>query len=158
MACPNEALRPSRSGSPILASKPVLSPYDGFCQHDCVVCGQVCPTGALASLSVTAKRLTRLGLASLNRLECVVVKNGTSCGACAELCPTGSVRMAPGPSGRDEPTMNLDYCIGCGACQKACPVRPTAAIVVSGLIVQQTAKSPAVVVTEDLKPAEDFPF
>jgi polyferredoxin len=157
-ACPNAAISPSHSGSPILASKPVIEPYLGFCQYDCLVCGQVCPTGALVPLSVDTKRLTRLGLAKLNRLECVVVKNGTSCGACAELCPTGSVRMAPGAFGRDEPTMTEDYCIGCGACQKACPVRPVSAIVVSGLAVQQTAKPPRVEVTEDLTLTDDFPF
>jgi formate hydrogenlyase subunit 6/NADH:ubiquinone oxidoreductase subunit I len=132
--------------------------YEGFCQYDCVLCGQVCPTGALLPLSVEAKRLSRLGLASFNRSECVVVINGTSCGACAELCPTGAVRMDMGPSGREEPTMSLDYCIGCGACQKACPVRPVAAIVVGGLVIQQTAKAPAVIVYEDVIMEEEFPF
>jgi ferredoxin len=157
-SCPNQAIHPSHSLTPSLSGKPLLDPYEGFCQYDCVVCGEVCPTGALAPLTVEAKRLTRLGLAKLDRLECVVVKNGTSCGACAELCPTAAVRMAPGPSGRDEPTLDSDYCIGCGACQKACPVRPVAAIVVQGLSIQQTAKAPRVEITEDLIPTEDFPF
>ncbi|MDR1308372.1 MAG: 4Fe-4S binding protein [Deltaproteobacteria bacterium] len=84
-ACPNLALRPSPSGFPILRDKPVLDAYEGFCQYDCVVCSKVCPTGAIRPLSVEAKRLTRLGLADLDRDECVVVKNGSSCGACAEL-------------------------------------------------------------------------
>ncbi|MDR2302095.1 MAG: 4Fe-4S binding protein [Deltaproteobacteria bacterium] len=157
-ACPNGAIQPSHSALPVLMAKPLIEPYQGFCQYDCVVCGEVCPTGALLPLSVEAKRLTRLGLAKLNRNECVVVKNRTSCGACAELCPTGSVRMAPGPSGQDEPTMDTDYCIGCGACQKACPVRPVAAIVVEGLTFQQTAKTPKVIETQDLTLTDDFPF
>ncbi|MDR0620735.1 MAG: 4Fe-4S binding protein [Deltaproteobacteria bacterium] len=157
-ACPNRALQPSHSTTPVLTAKPLLSPYDGFCQYDCLVCGQVCPSGALLPLSLDSKHVTRLGLAALDRPECVVVKNGTSCGACAELCPTGAVRMAPGPSGRDEPTMDQDYCVGCGACQKACPVRPIAAIVVTGLTIQQTAKVPKVVITEDLTLTDDFPF
>ncbi|MDR1677326.1 MAG: 4Fe-4S dicluster domain-containing protein [Deltaproteobacteria bacterium] len=157
-ACPNLALDSSHSTSLILTGKPVLDPYKGFCQYDCLVCGEVCPTGALLPLSVATKKLTRLGLAKLNRLECVVVKNGTSCGACAELCPTGAVQMSPGPSGRDEPTMNIDYCIGCGACQKACPVRPVAAIEVQGLTFQQTAKPPVVEEHDDLSLTNDFPF
>ena len=82
-ACPNRALQPSHSTTPILVAKPLLSPYDGFCQYDCLVCGQVCPTGALLPLSLESKRVTRLGLAALNRPECVVIKNGTICGACA---------------------------------------------------------------------------
>jgi ferredoxin len=54
--------------------------------------------------------------------------------------------------------MDTDYCIGCGACQKACPVRPVAAIVVEGLTVQQTAKPPKVEITEDITLTDDFPF
>ncbi|MDR2386649.1 MAG: 4Fe-4S binding protein [Deltaproteobacteria bacterium] len=157
-ACPNGAIQPSHSLVPVLTAKPLIEPYQGFCQYDCLICGQVCPTGALRPLSLEAKRLTRLGLAQLNRPECLVIKNRTSCGACAELCPTGSVRMAPGPSGQDEPTMNTDFCIGCGACQKACPVRPIAAIVVAGLTIQQTAKAPLTLETPDLSLSEDFPF
>ncbi|MDR1052097.1 MAG: 4Fe-4S binding protein [Deltaproteobacteria bacterium] len=157
-ACPNRALRPSRSPHAILASKPVVEPYEGFCQYECVVCTEVCPTGALTRLSVESKVVSRLGVARLDREECVVVKNGTSCGACAELCPTGGVAMGPGPSGRDEPTMSTEYCIGCGACQNACPVRPAAAIVVDGLSIQQTAVARVVGEYEDVVPEEDFPF
>jgi ferredoxin len=109
-------------------------------------------------MTVEAKHTHRIGLASLERLECVVVKNGTSCGACAELCPSGAVRMADGPSGLLEPVLDQSYCIGCGACQKACPVRPAAAITVSGLVVQQTAKTPVVLEIPDEVLAEEFPF
>lgn len=157
-ACPNEALKISQAKTPLLAGKPVISPYEGFCQHECVVCGEVCPTGALRPLSAEEKKISRLGLAKLNLQECVVIKNGTSCGACAEICPTGSVNMVTGASGREEPAMSPDYCIGCGACQFVCPVRPTAAIVVEGLSVQQTAKPPVVVVTDDAVMGEEFPF
>jgi ferredoxin len=156
--CPNQAISPSPALTPSLWDKPVIDAYQGFCQYDCVLCGEVCPTGALLPLRVEEKRLTRLGLARLEREECVVVKNGTSCGACAELCPTGAVSMLPGPSGREEPTMSASYCIGCGACQKACPVRPVAAIRVEGVPYQETAVPPVKVETEDLPPPEDFPF
>ncbi|MDR1921397.1 MAG: 4Fe-4S binding protein [Candidatus Adiutrix sp.] len=157
-ACPNQALRPSPGGGLLLYNKPILDPYQGFCQYDCTVCTRICPTGALQRLSLEEKRLSRLGLVSLDRLECVVVKNGTSCGACAELCPTGAVGMAPGPSGRDEPSLEQSYCIGCGACQKACPVRPRAAIWVDGLPLQQTARAPRAEAVEDAALSEEFPF
>jgi ferredoxin len=156
-ACPNEAIN-SAWGPPSIMGKPVLDPYRGFCQYDCVLCGRICPTGALVPLSPEAKRLTRLGWASLDRPECLVVKQGNACGACAELCPTGAVSMLPGPSGRNEPTLRPEYCIGCGACQKACPVRPVSAIVVRGLLVHQTAKAPIVEITEDAVLGDDFPF
>jgi ferredoxin len=156
--CPNGALAPSGSAHPALWDRPVLDAYRGFCQYECVLCSQVCPTGALVPLSPEAKRRTRLGLVALDRPECVVVKNGTSCGACAELCPTGAVSMAPGASGREEPLIRESLCVGCGACQMACPVRPVSAIRVEGLLTHQAAALPVRVKTEDAVLTEDFPF
>jgi ferredoxin len=156
--CPNQALVPSDCVHPALWGHPVLDAYQGFCQYECVLCTQICPTGALTPLTVEAKRQTRLGLVAFDRLECVVVKNDTSCGACAELCPTGAVSMAPGPSGREEPHVRENLCVGCGACQQACPVRPVSAILVDGLLTQQTAALPVRVKIEDAVLTEDFPF
>jgi ferredoxin len=155
--CPNGALDSSHEGGAILLSKPVLDPYQGFCQYDCVLCGLVCPTGALTPLTPEVKRTSRIGLAALTLSECVVIKNGTSCGACAELCPTGAVSMREGPTGLLEPRLDPAYCIGCGACQNACPVRPISAITVTGLSIQQTAATPVVVEIPD-EVLEEFPF
>ncbi|MDR1546027.1 MAG: 4Fe-4S binding protein [Deltaproteobacteria bacterium] len=162
-ACPNGALVPASGWGTLMWRKPTLDPYQGFCQYDCVICTRICPAGALQALTPEAKRLAQLGVAQLERRRCLVVRNGTSCGACAELCPTAAVTMAPGPSGRDEPTLRPDACIGCGACQKACPVRPVSAILVKGLAVQRTAKPPAAVerpgrIGPEQAGFEDFPF
>jgi ferredoxin len=156
--CPNQALVPGPAWDLALKDRPVIDAYQGFCQYDCTLCTRVCPTGALTVLETEEKHLARLGLVLLDRRECVVVKNGTSCGACAELCPTGAVSMAPGPSGRDEPTVDEKYCIGCGACQKACPVRPVSAVRVEGFLIQQTAVLPIREETEDTHLSEEFPF
>jgi formate hydrogenlyase subunit 6/NADH:ubiquinone oxidoreductase subunit I len=156
--CPNEALVPSGAESPALWDRPVLDPYQGFCQYDCTLCTEICPTGALVALSKEEKHQARVGLVFFEREECVVVRNRTSCGACAELCPTGAVRMAQGLSGDEEPVISENYCIGCGACQQACPVRPTSAIRVNGIFIQQTAARPVIVETEDLTLTDDFPF
>jgi ferredoxin len=142
-----------------MIGKPLLDPREGFCQYDCVECTLACPAGALTDLSVLQKHFLRLGVAHLERLECIVVRNGTSCGACAELCPTGAVYMGPGPSGADEPLLDRSLCIGCGACQYACPVKPSVAIWVTGLAYQQlSAAHPRVSHAEDEEMAEDFPF
>ncbi|MDR1313912.1 MAG: 4Fe-4S binding protein, partial [Deltaproteobacteria bacterium] len=131
--CPNHAIVPSPGGGPLLLAKPLVDAYAGFCQYDCVECAKACPAGALVDVTVEQKHVMRLGVVRLDLPECIVVKNGTSCGACAELCPTGAVDMMPGPSGRVEPTLDTALCIGCGACQNVCPVRPVAPIQVSGL-------------------------
>ncbi|MDR1871064.1 MAG: 4Fe-4S binding protein [Deltaproteobacteria bacterium] len=156
--CPNHALVPSSNAHPALWNRPVLDAYVGFCQYDCVLCGQICPTKALIPLTVEEKRVARVGTVFFERPECVIVRNNTSCGACAELCPTGAVSMIMAPSGREEPTIQDNLCIGCGACQQACPVRPISAIRVNGLLIQQTAARPEKIATEDETLTEDFPF
>ncbi|MDR1657225.1 MAG: 4Fe-4S binding protein [Deltaproteobacteria bacterium] len=158
-ACPNGALEPADDADDIrLLGKPIISPYLGFCQYECVLCTQICPTGALVPLTPEVKRTSRLGTASLNLSECVVIKNHTSCGACAELCPSGAVNMVLESSELPEPFLEKEFCIGCGACQKACPVRPVAAIVVEGLYIQQTAKPAVQKKTTDSILADEFPF
>ncbi|MDR1080527.1 MAG: 4Fe-4S binding protein [Deltaproteobacteria bacterium] len=158
-ACPNRAIVPCPGGGPQLLAKPLLDAYAGFCQYDCVECTRVCPAGALVDITVEQKHVMRLGTVNLDRLQCIVVKNGTSCGACAELCPTGAVDMMPGPSGRVEPTLEPQLCIGCGACQNACPVRPVAPIWVTGFAYQDFMANPQRVSHEkDEELAEEFPF
>ncbi|MDR2353458.1 MAG: 4Fe-4S dicluster domain-containing protein [Deltaproteobacteria bacterium] len=157
--CPNEALIVSRTGGPSLFNKPVLDPYQGFCQYECVLCTEICPTGALINLSVEEKKYFRLGVVHLHLNQCIVVKNKTSCGACAELCPTGAVYMEKGQTNLFEPKLRRPLCIGCGACQKACPVRPVSPIWVVGLKFQDMfASRPIQIHQPDEIPEEEFPF
>jgi ferredoxin len=119
----------------------------------------VCPTRALLKITVDEKHVMRLAKVNFKRSLCIIVANGTSCGACAELCPTGAVYMDEGEKpNRPEPYLREELCIGCGACQKSCPVAPMPAIWISGLKYQDMlAKrlerdgSPDAVI-------EDFPF
>jgi ferredoxin len=157
--CPNQALKPSHYGAPTLLDKPILDPYQGFCQYDCVDCTNACPTGALVNLDVEQKHVYRIGRVHFHRDECIVITQGTSCGACAELCPTGAVTMGPGPLGRDEPILRRPLCIGCGACQTACPVRPVSPIWVVGLKYHDMLASPPPIVhSEDIVMEDEFPF
>jgi ferredoxin len=132
-ACPNQALRPSNKPFAQLWRKPVIDASRGFCQYDCIECTLVCPTGALLKITVEEKHVMRLAQVKLKREKCIIIKNGTACGACAELCPTGAVYMADGEvPERPEPFLREELCIGCGACQKSCPVEPMPAIWISG--------------------------
>ena len=65
------------------------------------------------------------------------------CGACSEHCPTQAVHMVPFKKGLTIPEVTEDLCIGCGACESICPVRPYQAIYVEGSINQSMAKKPA---------------
>ncbi len=44
------------------------------------------------------------------------------CSACAGVCPTGCISMASDGEGFIYPQVNAKACIGCGKCEKDCPV------------------------------------
>jgi ferredoxin len=129
-------------------AKPLLAYDRAYCQFECDRCIRVCPTGALRPLPLEAKKRSRLGRSLLKIELCIVVSKGTRCGACAEHCPSGALTMLapavprppPGLPGLPEPVIDEDYCIGCGACETVCPVRPERAIHVEGRAVQDLAK------------------
>jgi NAD-dependent dihydropyrimidine dehydrogenase PreA subunit len=62
--------------------------------------------------------------------DVVALKNGTACAACDEMCPTGATHMINYKNGLPAPIINSDICIGCGACEYACPTLPKKAIIV----------------------------
>ncbi|MBD3287438.1 4Fe-4S binding protein, partial [candidate division KSB1 bacterium] len=46
---------------------PIADPRSGYCEYDCVLCGKVCPTGAIHSLTVEQKKKLPLGTARFNK-------------------------------------------------------------------------------------------
>lgn len=130
----------------------------GMCEYECTVCSNICPNGALIPLNEAGKKRLQIGVAKYSRELCVVVTDRTHCGACAEHCPTGAVHMVEWTNGLTIPQVEPELCIGCGACEYICPVRPKKAIIVSGLKVQGTAQvGSSEQVTNHLKD-KDFPF
>ncbi len=137
--CPNRVLRPSEDMSTLF--QPEMSFERGFCRPECNKCSQVCPTGAICAITTAEKSNIKIGKAVCNHRECLPITDGVNCGHCARSCPTGAIKMVPVGKGRPEhllkPIVDQSLCIGCGACEFYCPVRPHAAIHVEGLIDHQ---------------------
>jgi ferredoxin len=158
-SCPAQVLQPSLweyGFTGIL--QPFMNYKDSYCTLDCVICGQVCPTGAILPIALEKKKLTQIGKVNFIKKNCIVETEGTECGACSEHCPTKAVQMVPYKNLHLPETHN-EYCIGCGACEFACPVKPYKAIYVDGNVVHQTAKKKTeqkLEQKEDYK--SDFPF
>jgi ferredoxin len=109
-------------------------------------------------LSVGEKQLTQIGKVVFQKQHCVVETKGKSCGSCSEHCPTQAVKMVPYKGFLTIPQTDTSICIGCGACEYACPVvDPHPAIFVKTNLVHQKAEQPN---SEKLeyKESEEFPF
>ncbi|MBN1834775.1 MAG: 4Fe-4S dicluster domain-containing protein, partial [Spirochaetales bacterium] len=129
--CPTGVLQPSLLSSGLRGVlQPRMDYRSGNCDYQCNLCSQVCPSGALLPLSLKEKQETRIGTAEFVLERCVVLTNGTVCGACAEICPTSAVRMVPYRGALRVPAVEAALCIGCGSCEYVCPAVPQRAITV----------------------------
>ena len=156
--CPSSVLQPAVMQYGIRGiMQPFLDFNSGYCNYDCTVCGEVCPTGSIKKISVAEKHLIQTGKSSFIKENCITYTNGTACGACSEHCPTKAVNMVPYKNGLVIPEVNNAICIGCGACEYVCPVRPIKAIFVEGSRVHEKAELPKKE-TKIIIKKEDFPF
>lgn len=132
--CPNGVLRPSSDLLTLM--QPLMSYERGYCRPECVRCSEVCPAGAIRPITKEEKSSTQIGHAVWIKKNCLPVTDGVSCGNCARHCPTGAIEMVPMDENDEEspmiPAVNEARCIGCGACENLCPVRPFSAIYVEG--------------------------
>ena len=133
-ACPNGVLRPSTDLEKFM--QPEMSYERGYCRPECTNCSEVCPTGAIKLITKEDKSSTQIGHAVWRKKNCIPHRDGVQCGNCARHCPTGAIQMIPSVEGDPHslryPAVNVERCIGCGACENLCPTRPFSAIHVEG--------------------------
>ncbi|MBL8678350.1 MAG: 4Fe-4S binding protein [Myxococcales bacterium] len=150
--CPNNALHPAFLESGIEGLwTPILIPRIGYCEPTCVLCGQVCPTGAIQKISEEQKLGNRqrniphisIGTAFYDQGRCLPWSMATPCIVCEEFCPTSPKAIwveeldVPGRDGTtvhvQRPHVDPKLCIGCGACEKVCPVQDRPAVYVTSV-------------------------
>ncbi len=134
-ACPNGVLRPSTGLTNFM--QPEMSYERGYCRPECTACSEVCPAGAIQPVDRAEKSSTQIGHAVWIEQNCVVLTDGVNCGSCAEHCPVGAITMVAAKdkeryAKRKIPVVDIERCIGCGACENLCPARPFSAIYVEG--------------------------
>lgn len=117
---------------------PVLIPRLGYCEYNCTLCGQVCPTGAIPRLPVEVKRREVIGKAVVDRNHCLPYARGVDCIVCEEHCPIPTkairTRRVVERNWRGEtvelhqPYVVEELCNGCGICENVCPLEGKGAI------------------------------
>ena len=152
--CPNHALQPALSEAGIEGLwTPVVVPRLGYCETSCVLCSQVCPTGAIWEITPkekgwtvdlsSATKAVRLGTAFYDRGRCLPWALATDCIVCEEWCPTSPKAIYLRPADVidaagdlkqvKQPYLDPSKCVGCGACEHACPVQDRPAVYVTSV-------------------------
>ena len=119
--CPKKIIVPAAFGDygGMGFMMPKLDFSRGFCDPDCTVCGEVCPSGAISALSLVEKSAWRIGLAKWDEKKCLVCSEKVPCGLCARRCPHQAITLDK--DGR--PSVDAAKCMGCGACEHYCPTQ-----------------------------------
>ena len=150
--CPTGVLQPSLTVGGVEGLwTPVANFNLGYCVQSCTLCGRVCPTGAIGLLPVAARlgsgnyrgKPVRIGTAFIDRGRCLPWAMSSPCIVCEEVCPTSpksiwvkkETRPTPGGGKRvlQMPRVDPARCIGCGVCEKKCPVQGKKAIRISSV-------------------------
>jgi len=117
---------------------PRLRARTGYCEYNCTLCGQVCPSGAIRKLSLPDKHGIKIGNASFDKNRCLPYAKSIPCMVCEEHCPTPDkaikFREATVLNSRGEAVvMKQPYlvdalCVGCGICETKCPLPGASAV------------------------------
>lgn len=148
--CLKNALHPTLMESGVEGLwTPKLVPRAGYCEYNCTLCGQVCPTGAIPELTLEEKHKAKMGTAHFDKNRCIpwVAQNKWNeknewskeynCAVCEEHCPTPTkaiqfsdviVNTVEGPRTIRRPIVIEEECIGCGICEHVCPLDGPAAV------------------------------
>jgi polyferredoxin len=153
--CPNNALQPTLTEAGLEGIwTPALTPRIGYCEPSCTLCSDVCPTGAIWKINAHEKgwvvgvgeskqQPVRLGTAFYDRGRCLPWAMATDCIVCEEWCPVSpkaiyvqeaEVIDANGTKKTlKQPRVDPSRCVGCGACEYACPLQEHPAVYVTSI-------------------------
>jgi polyferredoxin len=151
--CPNNSLQPTLSEAGLEGLwTPALVPRIGYCEPSCVLCSEACPTGAIWQITpqekgwvvgVGQQNPVRLGTAFYDRGRCLPWALATDCIVCEEWCPVSPkaiyvedaqvIDSAGNTKTLKQPRVDPSRCVGCGACEYACPLQEHPAVYVTSI-------------------------
>lgn len=153
--CPNNSLHPTLNEAGLEGLwTPTLVPRIGYCEPSCTLCSEVCPTGAIWQITAGEKgwvtgggqsnsKPVRLGTAFYDVGHCLPWAMATDCIVCEEWCPVSPKAIftvnaqVVDSEGKvktlKQPHVDPSRCVGCGACEYACPIQDHPAVYVTSI-------------------------
>lgn len=151
--CPTNVLQPALFQAGFEGFwTPIMDMRSGYCELNCTLCGQVCPTGAILPIPIEKKLglpphqeagPVKVGTAFVDKSRCLPWAMETPCVVCEEVCPTSPkaigaydeeiVRWDGKKVLLRKPFVRPELCIGCGICEHECPVSDSRAIYVTAV-------------------------
>ena len=130
-ACPTNIIRPDPGESGIAGLlAPVLDFRQDYCLEDCTRCTDVCPSGAIVRLEPEDKLRAPIGFPRVDMSVCLL-GDDRECAVCRNWCPYEAIALVFSETEYTlTPQIDPAKCPGCGACEVACPTKPTKAIVI----------------------------
>ena len=120
---------------------PIAIMREGYCEYNCNLCCEVCPTEAILPLTLEQKQKTPIGLAYFDKNICIPFAQNEDCIVCQEHCPTPEkaiifeIKDFALPDGGSRkvkyPYVDKQLCIGCGICETKCPLPGASGIYVN---------------------------
>ena len=119
--CPLGCIKIAHGEQGVSIGTPYIVPVEKYCDL-CMKCTEVCTAGALKPIP---KEKVRMGLAEIDKDICLARKD-EDCRVCHTSCP--QYDKAIWLENYKYPTVNPDYCTGCGRCENVCIASPVKAI------------------------------
>jgi MauM/NapG family ferredoxin protein len=149
--CPTNGIHPAMFEGGLEGMwTPVMKMNIGYCEYECSLCNQVCPTGAIRKMDIAEKQKIKIGKAVVDRNRCLPYAFARTCIVCEEHCPTPKKAIwfeevqVKKPTGETvtvkQPQVDPELCVGCGICTNKCVIKGDPAVLVSSEKSQNSSK------------------